>query len=112
MKKQQGREPLIKQLIRYRQHYLMLVPFFLIFTVFTIWPVVMSVILSFTNYNAFEMPRFVGWENYVNLLVNDDVFVTAFRNTIIFAVFTGRSAFLSRCFWHGLSMNCQRGFVN
>ncbi len=98
MKKQQGREPLIKQLIRYRQHYLMLVPFFLIFTVFTIWPVVMSVILSFTNYNAFEMPRFVGWENYVNLLVNDDVFVTAFRNTIIFAVFTGPLSFFISMF--------------
>ena len=98
MKKQQEREPLIKQLIRYRQHYLMLVPFFLIFTVFTIWPVVMSVILSFTNYNAFEMPRFVGWENYVNLLVNDDVFVTAFRNTIIFAVFTGPLSFFISMF--------------
>lgn len=98
MKRQQGKEPLLKQMIRYRQHYVMLIPFFLIFTVFTVWPVIMSVILSFTNYNVFETPKFVGWDNYVNLLVNDDVFVTAFRNTIVFAIFTGPVSFFISMF--------------
>ena len=58
----------------------------------------MSVILSFTNYNVFETPKFVGWDNYVNLLVNDDVFVTAFRNTIVFAIFTGPVSFFVSMF--------------
>ena len=98
MKRQQGKEPLLKQMIRYRQHYVMLIPFFLIFMVFTVWPVIMSVILSFTNYNVFETPKFVGWDNYVNLLVNDDVFVTAFRNTIVFAIFTGPVSFFISMF--------------
>ena len=98
MKRQQGKESLLKQMIRYRQHYVMLIPFFLIFTVFTVWPVIMSVILSFTNYNVFETPKFVGWDNYVNLLVNDDVFVTAFRNTIVFAIFTGPVSFFISMF--------------
>lgn len=98
MKRQQGKESLLKQMIRYRQHYVMLIPFFLIFMVFTVWPVIMSVILSFTNYNVFETPKFVGWDNYVNLLVNDDVFVTAFRNTIVFAIFTGPVSFFISMF--------------
>ena len=98
MKRQQGKEPFWKQIVRYRQHYIMLIPFFLIFIVFTVWPVIMSVILSFTNYNVFETPKFVGWDNYVNLLVNDDVFVTAFRNTIVFAIFTGPVSFFVSMF--------------
>lgn len=99
MKRQQGKEPFWKQIVRYRQHYIMLIPFFLIFIVFTVWPVIMSVILSFTNYNVFETPKFVGWDNYVNLLVNDDVFVTAFRNTIVFAIFTGPVSFFVSMFF-------------
>lgn len=98
MKRQQGKEPFWKQIVRYRQHYIMLIPFFLIFIVFTVWPVIMSVILSFTNYNVFETPKFVGWDNYVNLLVNDDVFVTAFRNTIVFAIFAGPVSFFVSMF--------------
>ena len=98
MKRQQGKEPFWKQIVRYRQHYIMLIPFFLIFIVFTVWPVIMSVILSFTNYNVFETPKFVGWDNYVNLLVNDDVFVTAFRNTIVFAIFPGPVSFFVSMF--------------
>ena len=98
MKRQQGKEPFWKQIVRYRQHYIMLIPFFLIFIVFTVWPVIMSVILSVTNYNVFETPKFVGWDNYVNLLVNDDVFVTAFRNTIVFAIFTGPVSFFVSMF--------------
>ncbi len=98
MKRQQGKEPFWKQIVRYRQQYIMLIPFFLIFIVFTVWPVIMSVILSFTNYNVFETPKFVGWDNYVNLLVNDDVFVTAFRNTIVFAIFTGPVSFFVSMF--------------
>ena len=98
MKRQQGKEPFWKQIVRYRQHYIMLIPFFLIFIVFTVWPVIMSVILSFTNYNVFETPKFVGWDNYVNLLVNYDVFVTAFRNTIVFAIFTGPVSFFVSMF--------------
>ena len=98
MKRQQGKEPFWKQIVRYRQQYIMLIPFFLIFIVFTVWPVIMSVILSFTNYNVFETQKFVGWDNYVNLLVNDDVFVTAFRNTIVFAIFTGPVSFFVSMF--------------
>lgn len=85
-------------MLRYRQHYVMLLPFFAIFAVFTIWPVVMSVVLSFTSYNVFQTPQFVGWRNYIDLFVNDDVFPTALRNTLVFSLFTGPMGFLLSMF--------------
>ena len=64
------RPSLLKKLIKYRHTYILLFPFMLVFTVFTIWPVVLSLFISFTNFNVFESPSFVGWNNYVNLFVN------------------------------------------
>lgn len=69
--------------------YLFLLPFMLVFFVFTVWPVILSFILSFTNYNVFETPKFVGWNNYTRLLAADEVFGTAVSNTFIFAIITG-----------------------
>ena len=41
-----------------------------------------------------EWPEFVGWTNYIRLLVNDDLFVVALKNTLIFAVITGPVSYL------------------
>ena len=40
--------------------YLLMLPYLAVFAVFTVWPVVMSLVLSFTSYNVFEAPRFWG----------------------------------------------------
>ena len=42
-----------------------------IFALFYIAPVVISIFYSFTYYNVFESPRFIGLQNYINLLVSD-----------------------------------------
>jgi multiple sugar transport system permease protein len=57
-------------------------------------PVVISVFYSFTYYNILESPKFVGLQNYINLLLDDDVFLTAVRNTFILAVITGPVGFI------------------
>jgi len=67
----------------------MIAPFFILFFVFTILPVLTSTVLSFTSFNMLEIPRFVGFGNYRHLLVNDDIFWIALRNTMIFALITG-----------------------
>lgn len=72
-----------------RQNYLLLAPYMLFFTVFTILPVVISIFLSLTNYNMFERPKFVGVENYIRMILDDDVFLIAVKNTLIFAFLTG-----------------------
>ena len=39
--------------------YFMLTPYFLLFTLFTIIPVIMSIALSFTNYDVLQRPSLV-----------------------------------------------------
>jgi len=69
--------------------YVMLAPFFILFFIFTVLPVLSSAVLGFTNFNMLEVPSFVGLSNFQHLLVNDDVFWIAVRNTLIFALVTG-----------------------
>lgn len=72
-----------------RGAYALMAPFMLIFFTFTVLPVIMTIILSFTEYNVLQDPTFVGWQNYRELFVNDDEFAIALRNTIVFALITG-----------------------
>ena len=69
--------------------YMMLAPYFILFFFFTVLPVVMSVAFSFTYYNMLEMPEFIGWKNYIKLFLEDDIFLTSLKNTLILAVITG-----------------------
>ena len=72
-----------------RSAYILMAPFMLIFFTFTVLPVIMTIILSFTEYNILQDPTFVGWQNYRELFVNDEQFAIALRNTIVFALITG-----------------------
>ena len=74
--------------------YVMLFPYFLLFFFFTVLPVLASMILSFTDFNMLEWPEFTGWTNYIRLLVNDDLFIVALKNTLLFAVITGPVSYL------------------
>lgn len=74
--------------------YLLLAPFYLIFTVFTVAPVILSVIISLTNFNMLEFPDFVFMDNYVRLFLDDDIFLLALKNTFIFAAITGPVSYL------------------
>ena len=72
-----------------RASYALMAPYFMLFFFFTVLPVFMSLGLSFTYFNMLEPPTFVGWQNYVKLLLEDDIFVIALKNTLLFAVITG-----------------------
>lgn len=69
--------------------YVFVAPFCIIFLLFYLVPVATSIGLSFTYYNILESPVFIGWQNYINLFFADDVFLTAVKNTFLFAVITG-----------------------
>ena len=64
-------------------------PFMIAFFVFTILPVIVSLVISLTNFNMLEFPQFVGLDNYAKLFLNDGVFATAVQNTFILALITG-----------------------
>ena len=74
--------------------YAMLLPFMSLFIIFTVVPVVMSLPMGFTNSNMIETPKFVGLSNFYTLFLNDDVFLIAVRNTLIFAIFTGPFSYI------------------
>ncbi|MDI9412987.1 MAG: sugar ABC transporter permease [Bacillota bacterium] len=69
--------------------YLFLAPFGIFFFIFTVFPVLIAIGLSFTYYNMLEPPVWVGWQNYLRLFLADDVFLIAVKNTFIFAAITG-----------------------
>ncbi|MCL1787555.1 MAG: sugar ABC transporter permease [Defluviitaleaceae bacterium] len=76
------------------QSYLLLAPYFVLFFTFTVLPVVMAIVLSFTSFNMLEMPQFVGWENYIRLFLENEIFIIALQNTLIFAVVTGPLSYM------------------
>lgn len=82
-------KPVLKEMKRKKVCYALIAPYVLLFFVFTVLPVIVSIVLSFTEYNIIERPHFIGWLNYIQLLLNDSVFLTAVKNTFIFAIITG-----------------------
>lgn len=79
---------------KHKVAYLMIAPFFILFTLFTIVPVVLSLILSLTNFNLLEWPDFVFLDNYIRLFLDDDIFIIAIKNTLMFATVTGPGSYL------------------
>ena len=74
--------------------YIMLAPYFILFFLFTVLPVLTSICLSFTYFNMLELPTFNGWNNYIKLFLEDDIFLISLKNTLIFAVVTGPISYL------------------
>ena len=74
--------------------YVMVAPFLIMFIAFTVVPVVLSILLSFTSFNMLQLPEWKGLDNYVQLFLADDLFITAFSNTMLFAITTGPASFI------------------
>ena len=74
--------------------YVFSLPYFLIFCTFTICPVVISILLGFTEFNMLNFPRFIGVENFTRMFLEDSVFIIAIRNTFVFAAVTGPVSYM------------------
>ena len=61
-------------------------PWLLGFLIFTAWPFLRSIQLSFTRYNIVAPPRPVGWANYRILLTDDPLFWKSLQVTIVYAL--------------------------
>ena len=62
--------------------YLFASPWLIGLIVLGIFPIFMSLYISFTNYDMISTPKFIGIENYRILLTNDNLFWTSLYNTI------------------------------
>ena len=74
--------------------YLMVAPYMILFTLFTVVPVVLSIVISFTDFNMLEFPNIVWLKNYVTLFFDDDIFLIAIKNTFIFACIVGPASYI------------------
>ncbi len=70
--------------------YLFVAPYAILFIIFILAPVIVAAALSFTNFNAIQFPKLVGFLNYVNLITGDDVFMKyVLPNTVKYALIVG-----------------------
>ena len=93
----QKSRPALRRRARHRESHwedgLFMLPYLLLFSAFTVIPVLISFGLSFTYFNVLEPPRFIGKSNYVQLLLDDEIFVLALKNTLILSLITGPVGF-------------------
>ncbi len=67
-----------------------LLPYVILFIVFIVLPIIVAMGLSFTNFDAVQMPDFVGFKNYINLITQDSIFMQyVLPNTVTYALLVG-----------------------
>ena len=99
-----GKRSLFQEICCNWQNYMLMAPFLLMFFLFTLLPILVSIGLSFTYFNIFSLPTFTGWDNYLRMFLDDDIFLIAIRNTLLFAVITGPISYLL-CFFFAWMIN-------
>jgi multiple sugar transport system permease protein len=90
-------QALKKNVVLNKHAYVLVGPFMLLFLLFTVLPVIISLVISFTYFNMLEFPRWIGWDNYSRLFLKDDIFLIAVKNTFLFAAITGPISYIA-CF--------------
>lgn len=63
--------------------YLFILPFFLIYGIFNLFPAIFSFFISFTKWDGVNAMQFVGIENYIRLFTGDPLFWKSLYNTIL-----------------------------
>jgi multiple sugar transport system permease protein len=92
------KEANIRQQIEIDKHrvcYYFLAPYAIVFILFYVAPLVISVYYSFTYFNVLQPPQFIGLRNYINLLLGDEVFLIALKNTFLMAAITGPIGYIA-----------------
>lgn len=75
--------------------YLFVAPYLTMFAIFIVVPVIAAVLLSFTYFDTVRAPFWIGFENYVNILTNDAVFMqNVIPNTLKYAIIVGPGGYL------------------
>ena len=74
-----------KDIKEHRTCYLFLAPYAIVFTLFFIAPVLVSIGYSFTYFNVLQPARFIGFQNYAEMF-RDGIFGKALVNTIVIVV--------------------------
>ena len=89
MSRKERREYTLHEMKRNKMCYIMMAPFMLLFLVFTVIPVCMSLPMGFCDFDMASMPKWIGFQHFYTMFIEDDVFIGSIRTTLIFALFTG-----------------------
>ncbi len=74
--------------------WVLMAPFLVLFFLFTVLPVLSSIVLSFFSYDTISMPKFNFLDNYLRMFAGDEVFPKAVINTLKFSVVTGPLSYI------------------
>ncbi len=74
--------------------YLFMTPFMLVFTLFTVLPILASMVLSFFDYDMVSTPIFIGFENYIRMFTADELFFKVLANSLKFGILVGPGGYL------------------
>jgi ABC-type sugar transport system permease subunit len=80
----ENRGSLWKQILSHWVDYLFIAPFFITFAVFSLYPLIWALRLSFSSWRGFGPMQFVGLENY-RVMLKDPYIVQSLVNTLEFA---------------------------
>lgn len=76
---------MIKTLKKYWAPYLFILPFFILFFVFQLIPILWTIYISFTEWKGIGTPEFCGFKNYRKMII-DNMFWDALGNTVVYWV--------------------------
>lgn len=74
--------------------YLFMVPFVSLFLLFTVVPILASVVLSFFDYDMVSSPIWIGFDNYIRMFTSDELFFTVLGNSLKFGILVGPGGYI------------------
>ncbi len=80
------RKQLLREIWRYRSFYLFISPFFVLFAIFGLYPLIFSLYLSLLRWDALTPARWVGFSNFQTLM-HDRLFFRSLWNTLLFGLY-------------------------
>jgi len=90
--------------------YVFLAPYLVLFLVFIVLPVAVAVGLSFTSFNAIQLPKFSLFKNYTDLFTSDSVFMQyVLPNTLKFSLLVGPISYILSFVLAWMLAQVQRG---
>ena len=82
----------------------MMSPYLVFYLLTILIPAIASIVLSFSYFDMFGALKFIGIDNYTRMFVDDDVFIIALSNTLVFAIVTGPVSYFL-CFFFAWVIN-------
>lgn len=79
---------------KHKVSYLFVLPYMIVFFIFTVLPVLVALMFSFTSYNIVETPKFIGFDNFIRLFFKDSLFLIGVKNTLILAAVLGPASYM------------------